>query len=385
MPLFGTHSLSELLTLRGPTIEAYGEQNLLNDITDALNIHNAAVRNQLLGDIRLEVTDEQLRAYGQSGGVRARMHKIDEFGLVDAQRVRSAPVTGNLGFPLERNQFAAGFTRDFIQTRSPRDAALIVQGAQEADLDVIEYEVKTAFFSPINRTFEDYLIDFVSIPVKRFFNADNMLIPNYRQRTFDAATHTHYVGRAGGALAAEDIDAAINNVIEHGVAGPVEVWINLDDELEVTAFPSFWEDQPVEFVTPVLAPGTIVPRQTPPTIQTVNPEDPENRRIGTWRTRYVVRTKPWVPAGYILVIDTGKRPLAWRVRDAAQGPASGDTPGRADLRLVAELETFPLRGQVFEREFGIGTADRAAVCILYTGGTSYVMPTISMPVIDVSP
>lgn len=376
MPRYGTLALSDLLELGGTTIESYGEQRLLDDIRVAMNGHNASVMQQI-NDIGMDVVTDRIRSYGESGTVRGRMHRVDEFGLNDVQKVRKTVQTDNLGFPLERWEYVLGFTRDYIQRRSPRDAAQQVLGAQEADLDRIEYEVRFAFFSPSNvLNYYDYWVDDLQIPVRRLHNGDSTMIPSYRGKTFNGATHTHYVGRVGAALADADITALLNNVIEHGVRGPVELWINLEDEPLLASFANFYEFDPVELVN--LSATGLVPRNNP-RIDTINPDDPENRAIGRWQAKYTIRTKPWVFPGYAIAVDVGRRPLAWRVPDLGAG--RGDVPTRRDLRMVAEWEIFPLRAQVVEREFGIGTQDRSAAAVIYFGGTSYVIPTFTLPAV----
>lgn len=397
MPPFGTLALADLLARSSQSILDYGEANLLRDIQTALDAHNADVTMQL-NDIGVSTTTERIRPYGIAAGARGRMHRIDEFGAVDVQKVKPSLQTDNLGFPLYRLQYAMGFTRDYFETRSPRDAALQVQGAMEADLDMIEYELKNAFFNPANDlTYYDVLVDDLQIPIRRLHNADSTLILPRGTKTFNGATHNHYLARAGGSVADADVTAAVDTVIEHGVTGPVEIWINLANEPAISALASFYEFDPVELYIPNLVAGTQIPRSGQQQIITVNPDNPENRAIGRWRAVYTVRTKPWVPAGYVLVVDAGRNPLAWRSRattypaqgtaaglnggiPAGVGSATGDSP-RSRLRLVANHDHFPLRAEWMEREFGMAVQDRSAAAVLYIGNTSYVMPTIALPAV----
>jgi hypothetical protein len=398
MPPYGTLALADLLARSTQSILEYGEANLLRDIQVALDAHNVDVQDQLTS-IGVALTTDRIRSYGVASGARGRMHRVDEFGSVDVQKVKPSLVSDNLGFPLYRNQYAMGWTRDYFETRSPRDAALQLQGAMEADIDIIEYELKNAFFNPANDlTYYDSLVDDLQIPIRRLHNADSTLILPYRNKTFVGATHTHYLARAGGSLTDADVTAAVDTVIEHGVAGPVEIWINLANEPTLSALASFYEFDAIELITPQLIAGTQIPRSGQTQIVTVNPNQPDNRAIGRWRAVYTIRTKPWVPSGYIMVVDTGRNPLAWRTRAVgtplqgnmalgvpggiAPGTASatGDSP-RSRLRLVADHDHFPLRAQWMEREFGLGVQDRSAAAVLYIGGTSYVMPTIALPAV----
>jgi hypothetical protein len=47
------------------------------------------------------------------------------------------------------------------------------------------------------------------------------------------------------------------------------------------------------------------------------------------------------------------------------------------LQIGAEDEAYPLRAQTLEAEFGVGVWTRTNGAVLYVGGTSYVIPTIT--------
>jgi len=199
---------------------------------------------------------------------------------------------------------------------------------------------------------------------------------------FNPATHTHYMGRAGGSVAASDITALINNVVEHGVEGAVQLWISMTDEPTIRAMANFYPFQAVELVTPNIVAGDQVMRSPGPLVPTINPPSPDNMVIGRWNAVYDVWIKPWVPAGYAMAIDTGKRPLRWRQRARPEPGQQIGAFGRGTLRIVGEHEHFPLRAEWIEREFGLSTIDRVSAAILYFGNTSYTMPTITLPALS---
>jgi hypothetical protein len=368
---FGTHALAHLLE-NTTNIDVYGEQRLVNDIRTSLNAHNAAVN--AMAAVMMDETQVQQEAYGGfSTQPRVRGYKVNEFGAVDVQRARVAVTPGTIGYPLERVQFAWQVTRDYVERATVNDAAVRALAIQQGDLDLFEYEVKNALFNPVNNTtWQDYLVDNMPYQIKRLANADSSPLPvGPNGQVFNAATHTHYVGRAGGALAATDISALITNVIEHGVTGAVQVLINRADETAIRLFPNFYAFQATEIVVLNPVAGTVTMRDPGPLVDRVNPTNPDNMAIGRWDAKYDVMTRPWVPAGYTIVRDSGRNPLRRRTRPGRAG--------RGDLRIVADHEHFPLRAQWMEREYGIGVGDRTAMAILYNGGTSYVAPTFSLP------
>lgn len=377
-PHFGTYTLDTLLE-RNETIQEFGEERMLAAVRNSLTAHNQTV-NEFMAPM-VEFTRDRQRPYGERvGKTRVLGQRVDEFGAVDAMRPRVPEVEiGNIGFPLDRWQFAWQFDIDWVETKSPRDTALRLLGIQQGDLDRIEYEVKNALFNPVsNLTYRDQLIDQLNIPIRRLANGDGQMLPlGPNGQVFNPNTHLHYVGRAGGSLAATDIDALILNVLQHGLTGPLRIYINVAEEAMIKAFPNFYEFEAVEVVVREQVRGTVEMRNRGPLIETVNPTNPENMTIGRWNAKYDISTKPWVPAGYIMVMDTGKKPLAWRSR---QDPTTAfGAQGRSALRVVGQHERFPLRAEWMAREFGIGVADRLSTAILYTGGTSYVMPSITVP------
>ena len=377
--IYGSHALRNLLGLN-TTIVSYGENRLVADLRTSMNAHNSAV-DAMLSPF-MEFSDSRLEPYGASyNQMRVRGQRVDQSGAVDTQRARPGVSESNLGFPLDRWQYAWQFTRDFVETATPADAAVRILAIQQGDLDRIEYEFKNAFFNPANNlTWRDYLVDDLVLPVRRFANADGQTLPaGPGGITFNPATHQHYMGRAGGALAAADYTALINNVVEHGVAGAVQLWINMADEPGILAMSNFYRFEATELVVPNVPAGTQVMRAPGPLTPTINPPAPDNMAIGRWNAKYDVWTKPWVPAGYAVCIDTGKRPLRWRQRARPETGTGVGAFGRGTLRIVGEHEHFPLRAEWIEREFGLATIDRVGGAILYYGGTSYVMPTITLP------
>lgn len=378
-PHFGTYDLQTLLEYDTTIIE-FGEDRILTAVRDSIAAHNEAV-NTFLNPL-VEFTNRRERPYGDRVGLtRVLGQRVDQYGAVDVMRPRIPDVeVGNIGFPLNRWQFAWQVNRDYVETATAADIAMRTLGIQQGDIDRIEYEVKNAFFNPVSElTYRDQLIDNLVLPIRRLANGDGQMLPlGPNGEIFDPNTHTHYVGRAGGALAATDIDALILNVIQHGISGSIRIYINVAQEATMKAFPNFYQFEATEIVVREPERGTVTMRNPGPLIPTVNPPNPENMVLGRWNAKYDIATKPWVPAGYILVVDTGKRPIVWRTR---QNPSAAfGAQGRAALRIVGENERFPLRATWVEREFGLGIGDRLAAAVLYTGGNSYVMPTLTVPV-----
>jgi hypothetical protein len=94
----------------------------------------------------------------------------------------------------------------------------------------------------------------------------------------------------------------------------------------------------------------------------------ESGQIGLFGAARVF-VKPWVPANYLVAFDASSpsKPLVMRA------PTDG-----AGLQVVADLETFPLRAQYMQREFGFGAWNRTNGAVLRFNNASYAAPTLTL-------
>lgn len=346
---FGTLSTLDTLAASQQTIAAYGEDRAWEGISAALAAHNAIVRD-MEGELFEVSTDRQRRFGGMSA---TTMQELDQFGAADAQKT-TAGVT--VGFPLRLYGYTVQWDRKFMQTATVAELTAQFQAAQQADLAGIQSQIKRALLTPTNATFLDRLVDNVSLSVKALVNADSAeLPPDPYGATFDGSTHTHYLGTSS--FANTDLDSLINTVIEHYNDGEVRVYLNKAQEATVRAFTGF-----VAYVDARIISATT----TAVGVQALDTSNLYNRAIGVYGGAEIW-VKPWVPASYVIAVNTAHRPLVFRVR-AAQG-------GFGDLQIAAENEAYPLRARFLEREFGVGVWNRTAAAVLYTANATYSAPT----------
>lgn len=355
---YGTHGvLDQLSLITDQTVIEYGEDRIVSDFRNSLDAHNAIV-NDMVSPL-VEVTTDRIRRYGASATVS--FIEIDEYTRADAQK---ATLSGtDIGFPLRGFQISRQWTRRFFLRATPADLAIDLIAIQDDDIQNVRRQVQRALFTPTNNlTYKDRMIDNVTLPVRALLNADGAAIPDDAfGNTFNGGSHTHYLGT--GSLAAADINAAIDTVAEHGVGGDMMLYINRAQEAAVSGFGNF-----TAYNQPLL---TIGPGETDPQAVggPIRPWDVNNRPIGVWNGNVVVWVKPWVPASYILVLDTdpSRKVLARRQRAGVN---------LDQLSMVANDENYPLRADTFEREFGIGVWARENAAVLYTGNSTYAAPTI---------
>lgn len=364
-PNYGTLGLIDTLrTIDNANIFEYGEDRLYAHVRDLLVAHNAMTQDMLTNLV--ERTSDKIRRFG-AGTVGGEMIEVDEYGVVDVQKTS---VTGHdVGFPLRAYQYAIGWTRRYFEVKTVADIAKEFVAAQTADVRGIKRQLLRALFTPTNNlTYIDRLDNSVTLPIRALQNADSTAIPaDQYGNTFDGSTHTHYLARAGGSLAASDITSLIDTLVEHGLSGGQQVilYINKAQEAAVEALSLF-----SPFQAPLIDPG---PGSTANVVdggRKLNPYTLDDRPIGVWDGYVMVWTKPWIPASYLLAFVTGggDRVLAMRTRPVQ---------GYGDFRIVFDNEHFPLRAQHFEREFGVSVWNRTGAAVLYSGGTSYVAPTIA--------
>lgn len=349
---YGTLSTLDTLRSSQQSIASFGEDRAFDAIETARLAHNEQF-NGMLMDFVERTTDRQ-RRYG--GAASMSLDEVDEHGRADAQKV---PGGVTVGFPLRLFQASVQWTRKFMQNATTQELAAQFTAAQDAHILRLQREIKRAIFRSTNATFTDTLVDNVDLAVKAFVNADGAAIPSGPNgETFDGATHTHYLARVG-ALAASDISGAIETVLEHHAMGEVRIYINRASETAIRGFTSNF----TPYIDARIVPGsgvTVANGQ-------LDQSNMYNRAIGVFDSAEVW-VKSWVPANYMFVFVKGApKPLVIRER----------TPGSSGLMLAADDEAYPLRAQTLEAEFGVGVWNRTNGAVLYTGGTSYVNPTIS--------
>lgn len=346
---YGTLVTMDTLASSQQTIADFGEDNAFSAIDDYFGAHNA-IMAEMMATLADSTTDRQ-RRYG--GVDEMQMDELDEMGQADAQKIQ-AGVT--VGFPLRLYGASLQWTRKYFQNHQAAELAANVQAMATADIRAINRELKRAIFRPTNYLFEDRLVDHVELAVKALVNADGAPIPlGPNGEEFDPGSHTHYLANSGASE--EAVIGLIDTVVEHHASGEAKLFINKGQEAAVRGFDGFngyVDARLVDQTAGVVTRNALDVRNT------------GNRAIGILGAAEVW-VKPWIPANYMFAyVDGAPRPLAYRTRNGGGG-----------LELVADDERHPLRARSYEREFGISVWTRTNGAVLFTGGASYTMPTLS--------
>jgi hypothetical protein len=344
-----TSTLDTLLAMRNTTVEDYGEDKAYDAVTALLTAHNE-IMNEMVQSL-CEFTADKLDSYG--GAANGQMTEADEYGAADVQKVSQGV---DIGYPLKYFQYAVGWTRLWFQNAMVSEWAAQLKGAMIAHRLKVESEIKKAIFTPTNNlTYKDKRVRNNTLPIRAFLNADSAEIPpDPWGATFNAATHTHYLGTAS--FVAANLDSLITAVKEHYNTGAVQVDINQAQEATVRGFTGFnaYVDARI---------------RQPDTSSFAQGRDLDfmniyNRAIGIYNGAEIY-VKPWPPATYLFAYNpTQRKPLKFRTRTGTWG----------GLRLAADLAAFPLYAKQFDDEFGISVSERANGAALKTDNATYSTP-----------
>ena len=287
----------------------------------------------------------------------AAFEEATEFGRPGKVRMRMIP----RGFPLKHYDLGYGYTQEFIDSARGNQITAVASKVESAwwarQMDI----VLTALFTEDNATDED------GISVKRLYNGDGEVPPNYRRWTHDG-NHTHYLYTAGTSIALADIAALEEHLIHHGYGDNGEtlvLHVHRDDLVAVRALAGF---VPAASATvPTIVDGNVVgvQRSAP---QGLTPEG----YIG----EFVVVQNNEIPSGYLLAYATG----GTFADENVVGLRQHENPAIRGLRLVEGPNgRYPLIDAVYDGYLGAGIRHRGAAAILYVdtgGGGAYVEPTL---------
>lgn len=353
MGKFGTLSvLEDLAAVNDPV--AGNEEEIARRFAEALDIHNALV-NDMLSDLAIYTSDAQI-PYG--GSDAAIMQEVDEWGTADASK---ATALGNLGLPLRNYESTIQWTRLYFEQVSVAELAAQLDAHALADVQNFQRILRAVIFKNTNTTgFYDRRQTKLTFDLKALLNADSQAIPiSPSGATFDGSTHTHYLANA--TYTASYLQGLIDTVVEHGVEGEVQVFINKADEATTRGFTGF---------APYLDARVTVTGANQIGNQSLDVRNPDNRAIGVFGGAEVW-VKSWVPQNYQVVLDVGgsQKPLAVRTR-------TGSLSGSGAFQIRAEHEHYPLRARHMGREFGIGVVGRHKAAVGRSNNASYAIPTL---------
>lgn len=354
--MYGTNTTLDTLASSYQSVAKFGLDQAFDAIEDLYEKNNAIVKEEI-ADL-CDVTTDRLRRAGTPDV--ATSQELSELGTPNPQKVQAGAA---VGFPLRKFGGAWQGSFQYLNTVTGNKLAADAVGIMTADLRRIQQRIRLALYSPLNYTFDDFLVDHliqIPLPIKALANADTMGLPvGPNGETF--TNHNHYLARVGGSVAQSDYDGLVDTVMEHFNAGTPILEINRADEAFVRTFTGF-------------APLTDIRVHQPLTalygLQPLDVTNTYNRQVGIYRGAEVW-VKPRALAGYpICWIRGQKPPLVMREPDFAQ----------TGMHIEYEGISHPLMSKIWTRFFDISVWNRVNAAVLDTTHTgTYVMPTIPSP------
>lgn len=340
----GTYDLEWLRNQRTNRLNTLSQAELERVVTTELAAHNRRAE-QMIAPYAVRV-DRRDGVDATGSLLTGTMTRVDEYGRA---RTQTTGRPGDTAFPLERFQFAVGFTADFFRKRTGADLVASLENAQAAHRKQLVAEIRDRLFSPFNYDFQDFLTDGKVINVKALYNNDGSTPPDSPNLVSFGSTHNHYLGFVG--WTADNFRALINAVREHTDSGQVEAHIAATNEGDVRNFEGFAPAQDIEVT---------VNANTSVATRSLDTRNTTNRFIGRF-DGVSVFVKPWVFDDYACAVD---------VSDPVLGIRHPDDREDEGLRLVGQITTFPLQSDYFGAEFGIGVRRRGGAAIADFGATT---------------
>lgn len=196
-PRLGTHVSADVVT---QTVNGVDLNTIWTQFMALLN----AVNDQRQGLIRFLSFPviQPVETVAQPGdGVD--FEEASEFGEPRGSRLQ--PTYWQMGFPFKWYDLGARYTWQYLADATSTMVESVANAAVEAYLRKQMFEVFKTIFNPTNGVAN---INQQAYNVYKFYNADGVVPPTYKNNTFDG-NHTHYKTSGSSALEARDIDAMI--------------------------------------------------------------------------------------------------------------------------------------------------------------------------------
>lgn len=359
---------------RGDIVTKTSDGRDLNSIWDefqsTLNVWNEG-RSRIVDVLTYPVTNliEDVPVVGTEN-----FEKASEFGVPKA--IRPGIDFTSMGFDFDWYDIATRYTWLYL-AEAPSNR-ILANHAQvlEADNRLVFNKVLGSLFSNVNRSAD---INGSPVNVYSFYNADGVVPPTYKGKTF-TSSHSHYLVSGATTVDSGDIEELIDTIAEHGF-GPAEgsQIVIMANKTEVDAIRRFRAN--VTNSNTAVALYDFIPTASQPTLIL-----PSNGLLGslppeTWNGLAVVGSygnaliieESYIPSGYVVAFATGgqanlSNPIGIREHQ---------NPALRGLRLInGEQAGFPLINSYYQRGFGTGVRQRGAAAILQVKASgSYTAPS----------
>ncbi len=317
------------------------QKQLLMQVVDGLSVYNRT-RDPIINDFCAEVVQETLRV----AQAPIQFNRSADGSTPEAQAQSFRLLTA----PLEDYDAGTPWTVTGLQDSLDSDIVSTFDGIMAGDAERDEMEFFRALFT--KRT-----AGAVGTAYRAsFWNAETD-VPNYKNSTFYGSAHSHYAGINTTTLALSHIQAAIQDVREHGYGvGPNRL---------VAWFNSAQEDDVCNLLNINVASSLNTPQRQ-------KAQDEGGYGTGLKYNGCEFAFNDNVPTGYFAVVDRMIKPVARRVH--------WDQRFRG-LQMYGQTfdENFPLAGKNFLNRYGYVIRHLGAgTCRQIVASTTYTNPTFRL-------
>jgi hypothetical protein len=278
------------------------------------------------------------------------------------------------GYDFAWYDLAIRYTWLFLAEASSDQVRALNGEALEADNRLVWKRVMRTIFNNINSS---AFVNDQNVNVYRFYNADGMVPPTYKNTTF-TGSHTHYITSGAATIDSGDLAAMEDHLYHHGyrvtLGYKLVLMVNRQEGTVIRTFntrkvtPDPYDFIPGPmvgggiFLPPntgvVGAPGGAVPGFLPGTIGTYGP--------------WIVVEDDYIPAGYVFGFATGGE----RNLNNPVGIREHVRPELRGLRLVqGPNNDYPLTDSFYQHGLGTGVRHRGAgVVQQITSSGTYTIP-----------
>lgn len=343
---------------------------LWSEAQAALAVWNQA-RSKLVSLLTFPVTNA-VESVPQVG--EATFEEASEFGEPQGERLKLGYF--QLGFDFKDYDRATRFTWKALRDMDSRQVTAVNNALLQADERLVFRKVMEAIFDNNNRTAD---IRNFAYNVYPLYNGDGTIPPAYGSTTF-TSTHNHYMASGNTTIDSGDLEAAYNNIAEHGYSienGTTIVCLMPRALMQVvrtfkagvannngaTALYDFIPsaNQPAQWVSsPQGLLGSLPPAQW------------NGLKVGGSYGDILLIEHPFIPANYLLMFGSGGDGNLQNL----VGFREHANPAYRGLRILpGNDQRYPLIESYYSRAFGTGVRQRGGAVVMQITSGSYAIPT----------
>jgi len=279
----------------------------------------------------------------------------------------------SLGFDFEWYDLAIRYTWMFLAEADQEQVRALNTTALDASVRLQFNKVLKAIFNNTNRTSTNPENN-VAINVYPFYNADGMVPPPYKGKTF-VGSHTHYLASGGATIDPGDVQQLESEMYDHGYRVTegyrLLLLVNRQEGAVIRTFKNGVSSAIYDFIpSSNYGGGVFLPANSGIVAAPALTTPPGLTAIGTYGPFTIVE-EDYIPAGYVVALASGGElnignPVG--IREHRRASLRG-------LQLVAGGDSgYPLTDSYYRQGLGTGIRHRGGGLVMKITAGSYTIP-----------